>query len=136
MPKKFSPKHRKAISKGLKKYWRSMTSLERRRKVPSRTKPKRRYPIGSYIMLDVGKPKGHYQFVKKVKYGWKKARPPKSIRKFQVEGKKGYVLLTKKAGRLMTRKARRKWKSMSHKARVKAMPSWSKARRLRAKRMR
>jgi len=70
---------RKNIKKALKK-WMSMSPLKRRKVMPARVKhPKKKYPIGTYMMLDVGKPKGHYQFVQKTKYGWKKVKAPKRL---------------------------------------------------------
>ncbi|MEM4271142.1 MAG: hypothetical protein QXO70_03560 [Candidatus Pacearchaeota archaeon] len=54
---------------------------------------KKAYPVGSVMMLDVGKPKGHYQFVRKTKYGWEKANIPRRLIKAGWKKiKKGYVL--------------------------------------------
>lgn len=83
-----------ARKKGRKKGWGGMTAIARRRAMPSRGKPKRRYPLGSYVMKDVGKKGGHYQFIKKVRWGWKKVKAPKKFLKAgwkRDKNIKGYV---------------------------------------------
>ena len=120
----FTKKRRAALNK-VRRKWMSMSPRARRKAMPSKVaRPKKVYPVGQHMMLDVGRKGHHYVFVKKTKYGWKKVRPPNGVK--QVPGKKGYVLLTKKARMAMTAKARKKWMSMPHSARVRAMPGGKK----------
>ncbi|MHA1865894.1 MAG: hypothetical protein ACTSWZ_05235 [Candidatus Heimdallarchaeaceae archaeon] len=89
---RFTKARRKALEKARRK-WMSMTPAQRRRVMPSRTKAKKKYPIGTYMMLDVGRKGYHYQFVKKVKHGWKKVKAPRRLLKAGwVREGKGYVL--------------------------------------------
>jgi len=54
-----------------------MSPTARRKAMPGRGKPRKIYPVGQHMLLDIGKPKGHYRFVRKTKWGWKGAKPPK-----------------------------------------------------------
>ena len=67
----FTKARRLALEKARKK-WMSMSPAERRKKMPARNPhPTKRYPVGSILTLDVGRPKHHYLHVQKLKYGWK-----------------------------------------------------------------
>lgn len=97
MPRKkrkyvFTAERKKALKKARKK-WKKMSPKTRRIAMPSRVaKPKKVYPVGTYMMLDVGRKGHHYQFVKKTKYGWKKAKAPKRLLKAGWKREtKGYV---------------------------------------------
>ena len=104
-----SLKQRQAARRNIKKArrkWMRMSSIARRKTMPSRIKhPSRRYPIGSYITKDVGRIGHHYIIAKKMKYGWSK---PKLVTKSYLQRKVSH--------------ARRKWMRMSHAARKRAMP--------------
>ncbi len=51
--------------------WMKMRPRARRKTMPARNPhPSRRYPVGSYVTLDVGRPGHHYIHAKKTKYGW------------------------------------------------------------------
>ena len=134
--KRTTAKQRAAARRNIKKArkkWMSMSAKARRKAMPARRKGKfKRYPVGQYMLLDVGRKGHHYQYVKKTKYGWKKVSAPKGVK----EIKKGYIYKTPAVGRAMTAAARRKWKKMSPAARAKAMPSWSAARKRRVRRLR
>jgi len=65
--------------KGRGKWWKNLTPLQRRKLMPSRRTGAFKRKLGSYFMLDVGRPKHHYIFVQKIKYGWRKAKPPKRL---------------------------------------------------------
>jgi hypothetical protein len=70
-----------------------MSPQARRKAMPGRRTGRfKRYPVGTYMMLDVGRPKRHYQFVQKKKYGWKKVKAPARLlgAGWKREGK-GYV---------------------------------------------
>jgi len=83
---------RKNIKKARKK-WMRMSEKARRKAMPPRVKrPRKVYPVGQYMMLDVGKPGGHYQFVRKTRYGWKKVKAPKRLLNGWKRVKKGYVI--------------------------------------------
>lgn len=130
----YTKARKKALNKA-RSAWKKMSPVARRKAMPSKVKhPKKVYPEGQYMMLDVGRKGHHVQFVKKVKYGWKKAEAPKSVRKF--ETKKGYINLTPEVRKLLTKKARTKWHTMTPKERAKAMPSWSMSRKKKVRRMR
>ena len=128
-----TPRQRAAARRNVvvaRKKWMHMSPTAREKAMPARNlHPSHRYPVGTYMMLDVGEKKDHYQYVQKTKYGWKKVEAPRAVRKYQVKGKPGYVVLTTKSGKAMTAPARKRWMHMSHTARAKAMPSWSLARR-------
>jgi hypothetical protein len=123
-----------AKTKKARKKWMGMSMTARQKAMPAKRKGAfKKYPVGQYMLLNVGK-KGkytHWQYVQKTPYGWRKAKAPKAIRKYEIST--GYIKLTPAIAKKMTVSARKKWKSMSKTARKKAMPSWSLARKLKAK---
>ena len=94
------------IKKALKA-WMKMSARARRKAMPSRVKkPKIKYPVGTWITKDVGRPKHHYIIAKKTKYGWEKSK-----------------LIPLKELQEKAKKAREVWMKMSSAARKRAMPS-------------
>lgn len=116
---KFTKKRKKALKKARRK-WMRMPSLKRRKAMPGRGKPKKVYPTGQYMALDVGRKRHHYIFVKKVKYGWKKVKPPKGVRMIKKGKYKG--LVTHRGMVSHVGKARRAWMKKSSVSRKRAMP--------------
>jgi hypothetical protein len=89
-------KQREAARRNIKaarKKWMKMSHLQRQKAMPGHaTGHFHKLPVGSYVMLDIGKKKGHYQFAQKTKYGWNKVEAPKKLlRAGWQETKKGYV---------------------------------------------
>ena len=73
--------------------WMHQSHLQRQKEMPGHAKGHfHKLPVGSYVMLDVGKKKGHYQFAQKTKYGWNKVEAPRRLLKagWKQDGK-GYV---------------------------------------------
>lgn len=92
MVKKRRTKAQRAAIKKARAKWMGMSKVARRKAMPAKTKPRKVYPVGKKLMIDVGRPGGHYQYVQKTKYGWKKIRAPKRILKAGWKRvKKGYV---------------------------------------------
>jgi len=86
-------KARKTALKKARKKWKGMSGISRRKAMPSRVKtPKKIHPVGTYMMLDIGRKGKHYQFVQKTKYGWKRVKAPQRLLKAGWKREnKGYV---------------------------------------------
>jgi len=111
--------------KKARKAWMNMSSKARRKAMPAKTKnPPKKYKVGQYMALDVGRPKRHYIFVKKVAYGWKKVKPPKGVKTEKVKLKNGRTakLVPLKELQKHIARARKAWMQMSSTARKRAMP--------------
>lgn len=130
---RFTAKRQAALNKARRK-WMAMSGRARRKAMPGKRKGRfRRWPVGQRMLVDVGRKGGHYQFARKTRYGWKKIKAPKQLRRW--EKGIGYVdLSTKKARLAMTAPMRGKWKKMSTAARKRAMPAWTAARKRKARR--
>jgi len=110
-----TPKQIAAARRSIKiarRKWMRMPTILRQKAMPARKtlaqvrrEGKRIYPVGQYMMLDIGKKRRHYVYVRKTKYGWERVKAPKAVRKYETD--KGMVYLTPKAGLAMTRAARR-----------------------------
>jgi len=78
----FTKARRRALLKARRKWSKGMTPKQRRIAMPPRVaKPRIVYPVGTKLMLDVGKKGGHYQFTQKTRYGWRTVKAPKRLLK-------------------------------------------------------
>jgi len=80
MAYRFTKARKKALLKARRK-WMRMSPTARQKAMPAKTVPKKIYPIGQYMMIDVGKPGRHYVFVQKTRYGWRKVKAPRKLLK-------------------------------------------------------